>query len=116
MRGKLVAQDAKDEPATELLGRILAEKKRLVKAGEIREQELEPVHPEEVPFILPAKWAWTRLGEICTKTGSGSTPRGGQSTYQDHGVPFLRSQNIYDNGLRLDDVAYIDRPTHRKMN
>jgi type I restriction enzyme, S subunit len=34
LRGKLVPQDTKDEPASELLKRIAAEKARLVKAGE----------------------------------------------------------------------------------
>ena len=34
VRGKLVPQDAKDEPASELLKRIAKEKARLVKAGE----------------------------------------------------------------------------------
>jgi type I restriction enzyme, S subunit len=116
VRGKLMAQDPTDEPATELLGRIEREKARLVNSGEIREREPEPLRPDEVPFILPAKWAWTRLGEICTKTGSGSTPRGGQSTYQQHGVLFLRSQNVYYNGLRLDDVAFIDQETHQRMS
>jgi len=98
-----------------LLKRIEAEKTRLVKEGEIRKQDVELLGSDETPFKLPANWAWTRLGEICSKTGSGSTPRGGQSAYQDRGVPFLRSQNIYDEGLRLDDVVYIDRQTHHRM-
>ena len=36
VRGKLAPQDPNDEPASELLKRIAAEKARLVKAGEIR--------------------------------------------------------------------------------
>jgi type I restriction enzyme S subunit len=115
VRGKLVPQDPKDEPPAELLKRIAAEKVRLVKAGQIRKLEADPLASEEMPFDLPRNWAWTRIGEICSKTGSGSTPRGGQSSYQAEGVPFLRSQNVYDDGLRLDDVAYIDQETHSRM-
>lgn len=55
------------------------------------------------------------LSELCSKTGSGSTPRGGKSVYQDSGIALLRSQNIYNDGLRLDDVALISEATHEKM-
>jgi len=55
------------------------------------------------------------LGELCSKTGSGSTPRGGKSVYQDSGIALLRSQNIYNDGLRLNDVALISEATHEKM-
>src|SRR5262249_49552979 len=57
-----------------------------------------------------------RIGEVCSKTGSGSTPRGGQAVYKNNGVPFLRSQNVYDDGIRLDDVACIDLETHERMS
>ena len=39
VRGKLVPQDPNDEPASELLKRIVAEKARLVTAGEIGKQK-----------------------------------------------------------------------------
>ena len=67
-------------------------------------------------FDLPVGWVWSTIGEICSKTGSGSTPRGGKNTYKREGIVFLRSQNVYDDGLRLDDVAYIDIATHEKMS
>jgi type I restriction enzyme S subunit len=63
VRGKLVPQDPKDEPASELLKRIAAEKARLVKAGEIRKQKPpSEIEPEHVPFGLPLGWEWSRLG------------------------------------------------------
>ena len=31
-------------------------------------------------------------------------------------MPFLRSQNVYDDGLRLNDVAYIDPIIHERMS
>jgi type I restriction enzyme S subunit len=75
-----------------------------------------PLKPDEAPFDLPTGWSWSRIGEICSKTGSGSTPRGGKEVYKPSGVPFLRSQNVYDDGLRLNDVAYIDPVTHERMS
>jgi type I restriction enzyme, S subunit len=54
VQGKLVPQDPNDEPASVLLERIEAEKKRLVKEGKIRKsQPLPPVKTDEVPFSLP---------------------------------------------------------------
>ena len=116
VRGKLVEQDPNDEPASELLKRIAAEKARLVKAGEIKETSpVSPISPNNAPFNLPIGWAWSTIGEICSKTGSGSTPRGGKAAYKPRGIVFLRSQNIYDGGVRLNDVAYIDSTIHERM-
>ena len=116
VRGKLVEQDPNDEPAGELLKQIAAEKKRLVEAGEIKKARPRLPISDETPFNLPDGWAWSTVGEICSKTGSGSTPRGGKNTYREEGIVFLRSQNVYDDGLRLHDVAYIDAVTHAKMS
>jgi type I restriction enzyme, S subunit len=115
VRGKLVPQDSQDGSALELLKLIAIEKTRLSKDGENRSRDIEAL-ANEPPFESPANWAWTRIGDICSKTGSGSTPRGGKTAYHSAGVIFLRSQNIYDDGLRLDDVAYIDQQTHARMN
>jgi type I restriction enzyme S subunit len=112
VRGKLVEQDTKDEPASELLNRIEALKSRPGASGVSTKLGASA----EGPFELPPNWVWSRLGNLCSKTGSGSTPRGGKSVYQQNGVPFLRSQNVHDSGLRLDDVAYISHQTHEKMS
>ena len=48
------------------------------------------------------------LGEVCTKIGSGATPRGGKKTYLQEG-PFalIRSQNVYNDGFHHDGLAFI---------
>jgi type I restriction enzyme, S subunit len=100
VRGKLVEQDAREGTATDLL----AQHRMVVEAsGEMQ------------PFLLPDCWVWVPVGVVCSKTGSGSTPRGGKAAYMSKGIPFLRSQNVHDDGLTLDDVAYIDAATHSKM-
>lgn len=48
-----------------------------------------------------------RVKYVSDKIGSGITPKGGAEVYLDSGVTFIRSQNVYDEGLRLDDVIYI---------
>ncbi|HFI4123223.1 TPA: restriction endonuclease subunit S [Escherichia coli] len=65
VRGKLVPQDPNDEPASELLKRIAAEKAELVKQGKIKKQKpLPEISKEEKPFELPEGWEWVRISEI----------------------------------------------------
>ena len=70
-------------------------------------------HYENVPFEVPSNWTWTTIEEICSKIGSGSTPRG--SNYAVKGIPFFRSQNVYNDRLVYDDIKYISDETHQKM-
>jgi type I restriction enzyme, S subunit len=117
VRGRLVEQDPHDEPASDLLKPIDAEKALLLKAGGIRALEsFEQVGPDEIPFSLPSRWEVRRMGWLARKLGAGSTPLGGKSVYQSDGVPFLRSQNVYNDALRLDGVALISRATHERMS
>lgn len=116
VRGKLVPQDPNDEPASVLLERIAAEKKRLVKDKIIpRTKGLPPINEDEIPINLPNGWTVVRLGELTSKLGSGSTPRGGKNAYTSEGIPFLRSQNVRNEGIKLDDIAYISEEIHQKM-
>lgn len=65
VRGKLVPQDPNDEPASELLKRIAAEKAELVKQGKIKKQKpLPEISEEEKPFELPVGWEWVQISEI----------------------------------------------------
>jgi type I restriction enzyme S subunit len=64
VRGKLVEQDASDEPASELLKRIAAEKERLVAEGKIKKQKpLTEIFEADKPFELPVSWEWCRLAQ-----------------------------------------------------
>ena len=70
-------------------------------------------HYENVTFEIPNSWVWTTIEEICSKIGSGSTPRG--SNYSANGIPFFRSQNVYNDRLVYDDIKYISEEVHQKM-
>ena len=70
-------------------------------------------HYEQVPFEVPNSWVWTTIEEICSKIGSGSTPRG--SNYSANGIPFFRSQNVYNDRLVYDDIKYISEEVHHNM-
>jgi type I restriction enzyme S subunit len=117
VRGKLVPQDPSDEPASGLLKRIAEEKARLVEEGRIKKQKpLAKIAEEEKPFAISSNWEWVRLDALLTKIGAGSTPLGGKQAYVANGVKFLRSQNVWNEGLRLNEVAFIPEETHKKMS
>ena len=70
VRGKLVAQNPDDEPASKLLERIEAEKAQLIKDGKLKKQKpLAAVSEDEKPFELPEGWAFVRLGSLSNITG-----------------------------------------------
>ena len=54
-------------------------------------------------------WPATTLRAVCTKIGSGATPRGGKDVYlQDGSCTLIRSQNVYNDGFHHDGLAFID--------
>ncbi|MCL2657851.1 MAG: restriction endonuclease subunit S [Betaproteobacteria bacterium] len=102
MQGRLVAQDPKDAPASELLKEIEAEKQRLVKEGKIKPPRLlPPIKEEEKPYALPQGWEWVRFGEI-TQHNSGKTLDGGRNT----GLPrkYITTSNVYWGKFQLNNV------------
>ena len=132
VQGKLVPQDPNDEPASVLLDRIRAEKELLIKAGKIKRDRrestifrrdnshyekldgIERCIDDEIPFEIPDSWSWVRLQTLTSKIGAGSTPTGGRAVYQLDGIKFIRSQNVYNDGLRLEEIAYISEEINNK--
>lgn len=65
VRGLLVPQDPKDEPASVLLEKITAKRAELVKLKKVKKQEnLAAIDDGEPTYSLPTSWLWTRLGSI----------------------------------------------------
>ncbi|OGS94605.1 MAG: restriction endonuclease subunit S [Gallionellales bacterium RIFCSPLOWO2_02_FULL_57_47] len=65
---------------------------------------------------VPEHWEVRKMKHLATRIASGKTPLGGSEIYVDEGVMFLRSQNVYDEGLRLEDVAYISEAIDEVMS
>jgi len=102
MQGRLVPQDLDDQPASELLKEIEAEKQRLVQEGKIKKPKpLPPVAEEEKPYALPQGWEWVRFGEI-TQHNSGKTLDGARNT----GLPrkYITTSNVYWGKFQLNNV------------
>ncbi|WP_271593235.1 restriction endonuclease subunit S [Bradyrhizobium sp. CCBAU 65884] len=114
IRGKLVPQNAVDEPASELLLRIAEEKSRLVKANKIRKfSEPVAVASDEQPFDIPRAWQWVRLGDIVTKLTDGTHHSPPNKTTGD--FKYITAKNIKNDGVLLDDVTYVSRKVHEEM-
>lgn len=64
---------------------------------------------------VPSHWMIGKVKYGTTKVGSGKTPKGGAEVYMTSGVMFLRSQNIYNDGLRLDNPYYISEEIDEEM-
>ncbi|GBE57041.1 EcoKI restriction-modification system protein HsdS [archaeon BMS3Bbin16] len=92
--GKVVPQDPDDEPASVLLEKIRAEKERLIKEKKIRkEKPLPPISEDEIPYELPKRWEWVRLGEYFNlKTGA--TPSTSMSEYWGGTIRWLKSGDV----------------------
>ncbi|HEY3047296.1 MAG TPA: restriction endonuclease subunit S [Polaromonas sp.] len=104
VQGKLVPQDPSDEPASELLKKIRAEKDRLIAKGKIkRDKPLAEIEEEEKPFGLPKGWEWVRLGDLCSYIQRGKGP-----VYADHSEHRVISQKcVRWYGLNLEPAKFV---------
>ena len=118
IQGKLVPQDPNDEPASVLLERIRAEKKRLIKEGKIKKDKNESIIyrgddnsyyekfangtvrciNEDIPFETPASWEWTRLSSVVYNHGQ-KTP--------DKDFCYIDIGSINNSEQRLNDIETI---------
>ena len=65
---------------------------------------------------MKSEWGSVKLGNYCSKIGSGSTPRGGSSVYLDNGeYALFRSQNILNNAFSSNGLVFIDSKAAEKL-
>ena len=125
IRGKLVAQDPNDEPASVLLKRIRAEKEELIKQGKIKRDKKESVIfkgddnsyyekigeevfciDEEIPYNIPDTWTWMRLENCCVKEiRRGKSPK---YTENSNVLVFAQKCNTKHNSIDVSLAQYLD--------
>lgn len=112
VRGKLVEQDSNDEPATQLLKRIQAEKARLAKLGCIRvEKEAEPI--EQIGGIVPGGWVLCRWNSIAMKIGDIDHKMPHTVT---GGVPYVSPRDFYPNNvIDFEGAKRISREDYLRL-
>lgn len=100
IQGKLVPQDANDEPASVLLERIKSEKQKLINEKKIKkEKPLPEITDEEKPFEIPETWEWCRLANIVSILGDGihGTPQ-----YDENGdFYFVNGNNLFQGRILI---------------
>lgn len=111
VQGKLVPQDKKDEPASELLKRIKIEK---AKSGK-KEKELPPIKPEEIPFEIPKSWVWCRLGEVCTIKGGKRVSNGYKLLKEPTPHIYIRVTDMKNGTIDDSDLHYLDESMFQKI-
>ena len=127
IQGKLVPQNPSDEPASELLKKIKAEKAELVKQGKIKKDKQESYIykgsdnnyyekignevkdiTEEIPFEIPENWEWMRFKNLVSYN-MGKTPPRKESVYWEN--PVYNWVSIAD--LKANDIVI---ETKEKVN
>ena len=121
IQGKLVSQREEEGTAKELREQIEAEKQKLVKEGKLKKSALsdsvifrgddnkyyEKIGKkcvditDEIPFEIPASWAWCHLNDIA-ESDLGKTMNKGQNSGEL--VPYLCSINVYWNKIDLSKI------------
>ena len=114
MQGKLTEQLPEDGDAADLINQIVKEKDQLIKEGKIKKEKLLPaIMSEEVPFDIPGNWQWTKIGNISRLVTKGTTPRGGNVSYSNSGIGFLRAENVagFDK-INKRNLNFVNEETH----
>ncbi|MBI3531317.1 MAG: restriction endonuclease subunit S [Burkholderiales bacterium] len=111
VRGKLVEQDARDEPAECLLEQCELERIKAVETGLVRKEKKLPPIFDDVPYPLPVGWVWTRLGSTGRIFNGDSVSEGEKAELSKvaDGHPFIATKDVgygwqqlnYENGLRV---------------
>ncbi len=114
IQGKLVEQRPEEGTAEELYQQLIHEKEVGIKKGHWgKSKSLSEIKEDDILFEIPDSWRWIKIGEIAAVVTKGTTPRGGNVSYTDKGIGFLRAENVagFDK-LDKTNLKYIDSETH----
>ena len=76
----------------------------------------ELIYNDRLDMKIPKEWTSKELKTICTKIGSGSTPKGGKENYKREGSSLVRSMNVYDFNFSYVNLAFIDNYQAKKLS
>ena len=132
IQGRLVPQIAEEGTAKELLGQIKKEKQKLVKEGKLKKSALndsvifrgdnnkyyEQIGKkclditEQIPFEIPSNWEWCRVRNV-SNSYIGLTYK--PTDIDEKGTVVLRSCNIRNGKLALDDIVRVNSSMSEKL-
>ena len=122
IQGKLVPQDENDEPASELLKRIRAEKKAqfgkkyvdsyIYKGDDNcyyeKVENNEPILLDNLPFDIPESWAWSRLGDI-GDWGAGATPSRNNLEYYNGNILWVKTGELNNEYIYSSEETITEK-------
>lgn len=113
VHGKLVEQNPKDEPASELLKKIKKQKDALIKQkklkiGRATEQSVSLINDVEIP----KSWQWCKSDEIFFVTKLAGFEYSEHISLKESGeIPVVRAQNVRPLSIDKTNLLYIDAKT-----
>ena len=113
IQGRLVPQDPKEEPASELLKRIRKEKEQLVKEGKLKKKDLEskPIEEDEIPFEIPESWKWVKIEDITIPIGNKTNQIQSKEVLKEGKVPVVsQGKEIIDGYSNEIDKTIMESP------
>ncbi len=115
IQGRFIMQDANDEPANNLLKKIMKEKEQLIKEKKIKRfKNIIPISEADVIFELPKNWEWTRLGDIIY-TATDWPHYSPDYVDKWKWIMFLSARNIKIWSVDLSDVKYVSYDDHKEF-
>jgi len=103
-------------PPKNIQEKIVTEIEKLEKKEQKAVEDINKLRNDISDILLKSTGKLTKLEDITTKIGSGSTPRGGKGSYQSSGISLIRSQNIYDHGFVKKGLAFINEQQAKKLD
>ena len=112
IQGRLVPQDPKEEPASELLKRIRKEKEQLVKEKVLKAKDVSvtPLQPEEISCPIPEGWVFVRLKDVC-QLSDGEKQTGSQICMDAKYLRGKKTGDILESGKFVkkgDNIILVD--------
>lgn len=112
IQGRLVPQDPKEKPASELLKRIRKEKEQLVKEKVLKAKDasVTPLQPEEISCPIPEGWAFVRLKDVC-QLSDGEKQTGSQICMDAKYLRGKKTGDILESGKFVkkgDNIILVD--------
>ncbi|HQS18453.1 restriction endonuclease subunit S [Reyranella sp.] len=109
VRGKLVAQDPKDEPASSLLNKIASLRTSKVAMGEVRPpKKLLKQEVSSKLFAIPHSWSWVFANDLWDfENGDRSKNYPSRDQFVDSGIPFINAGHLVGGRVDLTSMNYI---------
>lgn len=112
VQGKLVPQNAEDEPVSELLRHISHQKAVWIKEGKLKKEKAQPALGEDdMTFDIPESWTWLRLGDFCSIYNGNSInaeEKAKKYSRKCEGYSFIATKDVgFDHSIAYDNGVYI---------